>query len=220
MHAMTVIVAQHLDLVVAKQLDELLDVHATVLEQLLSTGPRRGVGVLQLLPPPHDGDTAPAAASDRLDDDRVAELFGDVVRVVERVDRVVGARHQRHAGFLHHAFGQGLVADTSHDIWLGADERDMGFGTDFSEIRILGEKTVARMDGIGVGHLGGLDDGRYIQIAAFGGGRSNADGLVGQLNHPRTRVGAEYTATVFTPNSRQAQERGTAISPRLAISTF
>jgi hypothetical protein len=38
------------------------------------------------------------------------------------------------------------------------------------------------MDGLGIGHLGGGDDGGHVQIALGGGRRPDADGFVGQAH--------------------------------------
>ncbi len=65
---------------------------------------------------------------------------------------------------------------------MRADEHEPGTLDLFREIRVLGEKAVARMDRLGVGHLSGADDRRYVQIARGRGRRADAYGFVGELD--------------------------------------
>jgi hypothetical protein len=58
------------------------------------------------------------------------------------------------------------------------------------EIRVLGEKAVARVDRVGTALLGGCDQLRGVEIALAARGRSDADRLVGRArrrDRPRSR---------------------------------
>ena len=130
----------------------------------------------------------PAAAGHRLDNDRESNL----------------ARQQR---FLRSSTGPGvpgimgtptpaialrarrLVAH--HPDLLGgrADELDVGRGARLGELRVLGEKPVAGVNGISAGDLGGGDDARDLQVRLLGGRGADADIIVRKAHMQRFPVG-------------------------------
>src|SRR5262249_25492585 len=57
------------------------------------------------------------------------------------------------------------------------------------EVRALGEKPVAGMDGVGAGDLGGADHGRDVQVAVGAPRRADAHVLVRELDVERVLVG-------------------------------
>jgi hypothetical protein len=57
----------------------------------------------------------------------------------------------------------------------GPMKRDVAAFADLREVGVLGEESVAGVDGVGAGDLGGADDRRDLEVA-FGGGRPDADG--------------------------------------------
>ena len=70
-----------------------------------------------------------------------------------------------------------------------ADELDVAGLADFGEVRVLREQSVAGMNGVDVGDLGGADDGGNIQIALRQLRRADADGFVGKADVQRVPVG-------------------------------
>jgi hypothetical protein len=50
------------------------------------------------------------------------------------------------------------------------------------EVGVLGEKAVAGVDRLGVGHLGSADDRRDVEVARRRRRRADADRLVGELH--------------------------------------
>src|SRR5256885_6439641 len=50
------------------------------------------------------------------------------------------------------------------------------------KVGVLAEKAVAGVDGLGVGHLGGRDDGRHVEVAQRRRRGADAHGLIGQLD--------------------------------------
>ena len=106
-----VMIAEHLELDVARVLDVLLDVDVADAERRFGLALRGLERLRQLAWRADDAHAAAAAAGDRLDDHRVAELLGDLLRLVLAVDRAVAARQDRHAGLLHRAARARLVAD-------------------------------------------------------------------------------------------------------------
>ena len=53
-------------------------------------------------------------------------------------------------------------------------------GEDFGEARILRQKSVAGMHGVGAGDLAGGEQRRNVEIAVLGGRRADADAFVGE----------------------------------------
>ncbi len=62
-------------------------------------------------------------------------------------------------------------------------------GQDFRKARILGEKSVAGMHGVGTGDLASRKQRRNIQITVFGGRRADADAFVGEPHVHGIRIG-------------------------------
>ena len=75
-----------------------------------------------------------------------------------------------------------LFSHEAEDVRWRADESDMGRFADLSEVGILGEKPIPRMDGVHIGDFRGADDVRDVQIAIPAARRTDADGFVGKAN--------------------------------------
>ena len=189
-HGVLVLVGQHLDLDVARVLQELFHVDRRVAEGGTRLGARglhgmdqRGLGV-------HDAHAASATAASGLDDHRVADGAGradDLLRVFGQ--SAFGAGHAGHAGLDHGLFGRDLVTHDADGLGRGADEGEAAGFDALGEVGVLGQEAVAGVDGLGVGHLGGRDDGRHVQVALRRGGWADADGLVGQAHVLGVAVG-------------------------------
>ena len=92
-----------------------------------------------------------------------------------------GARGHGDARFGRGHAGLGFVAHPGDGARVGADELQADPLADLGEAGVLGEETVAGMDGVGASKLSGGDDRRYVQVAAHRRRRADADRLVGQL---------------------------------------
>ena len=140
-----VVVGEHLELDVARLLEEFLHVDLGVAEggERLGLGDadrvqQRGVGV-------HDAHAAAAAAARCLDDHRVADILGDAevfVRIL--AERAVGPGHAGHAGCLHDLDRRDLVAHEADGLRARADEDEAALLDPLGEIRVLRQKAVAR----------------------------------------------------------------------------
>src|SRR5204862_4187183 len=91
------------------------------------------------------------AAGSRLYDHGVLDFFGKLHALLDRREQAVRSRNDRHAGLLHGVFCRRLVAHGIDHRRRGADELDAVLMTNGGELSALGEKTIAWMDGIGVG---------------------------------------------------------------------
>ena len=74
-------------------------------------------------------------------------------------------------------------------LGLGTDEMDVVLGQDFGKARVLRQKAVARMHGVGAGDLAGGEQRRNVEIAVARGGRADADALVGEPHMHGVLVG-------------------------------
>ena len=74
----------------------------------------------------------------------IADVLGDLERLVFALDRAVAAGQHRHAGLLHRAARLGLVAEQPDHVRVGADEADVARLAHFGEVGALGQEAVAR----------------------------------------------------------------------------
>ena len=68
------------------------------------------------------------------------------------------ARHQRHLRFRHQRLGFALAAHGADGGRRRADKDDLRLGAGLGEGGVLRQEAIARMDRLGAGPLGGLDD--------------------------------------------------------------
>ena len=104
-----------------------------------------------------------------------------------RRQRAVGTGHARHAGALHGLDGRDLVAHETDGLGARADEHEAALFHALGEIGVFREKPVARVDRLGVGDLGGADDGRDVEVAFGGARRADAHRFVGEAHVPWRR---------------------------------
>ena len=125
---------------------------------------------------------APASpAGGSLDHQGIANVFcgGDEFVVAGVVPFITG--YHGDTGLLHGDFGPTLAAHQFDSRGWRANEDQAGIFAGIGEGGILGEEAVARVDAVGAGFAGGLEDGIAVQV---GGGhlcRANADGFVGHF---------------------------------------
>ncbi len=130
-----------------------------------------------------------AAAGRGLDHHRIADLVGDLQRVLLVLDGAEEAGNGRDLGFGREFLGFDLVAHGRDRRRVRPDERDPGRSQRLGEGRALREKSVARMNGFGSGRLAGGDDLLDHQIGLRRRRRADADRLVGHGDVQRVLVG-------------------------------
>src|SRR5699024_282862 len=79
-------------------------------------------------------------------------------------------------------FGGDLVAHGPDGVRVGAEEDDAGGLAGRGELRVLRQESVAGVDGLRSGRLGGGDDLVDAQIRFGGGGRAQVHGGIGGLD--------------------------------------
>ena len=167
----------------------------------------------------HTAHAAAATPADRLDDHRITDRAGDLTyrRWVLR-QRGVWPGDAWHPGRQHCPLGRDLVAHGADDNGRRSDKRDPRRLHSRREFSILRQETIAGMDCLGTGGLGGKQDGRLVEVAAGRGGRADAHRLIGVSHEACVTIGdrmrgdrpdAQGTASALDPNGD---------FPRLAIS--
>jgi hypothetical protein len=174
-------VREHLHLDVPQALQEALRVDGPVAEAGPRLPARREKGVVYRVLALDDAHPLAPAPGARLDDQRVADLGADPLHLSGAPAEAVGARRDRDARPLRRLPGRGLVPHHRDYPGGGADELQAHALQDLGEARVLGEKPVAGVDGLGTRQLGGGDDGGHVQVALGGGRGSYADRFVGEL---------------------------------------
>ena len=132
-----------------------------------------------------------AAARCGLDEHRVADavrLFDDDLRVFR--GRVAGpAGHDGHAGIGEELLGGELVAHRPNDLRLGSDERDARIVTGLGEFRVLGEESVAGVDGVDIVLFGDFDDSIAAEVRLRRSLSFEGIGFIGGEDVRRSAVG-------------------------------
>jgi hypothetical protein len=175
-------VAEHLDLDVARILDELLDEHPVVAEARLGLRAGQCEALLGLLRAVGDAHALAAAAGRGLDHHGIADLGGDPHRLPGVGDFAQEPRHRRYLGPGRRFLALDLVAHGGDRARVGPDEGDAGLGQRDRERLALGEKPVARMHRLGSGLPAGLDDLLDDEIGLRRRRRPDGDRLVRHLD--------------------------------------
>ena len=76
----------------------------------------------------------------------------------------VGAGHEGNVGLLHVLAGLGFGAQHLHRLGRGADEDDSGLAAGAGELRVLGEESVAGMDGFGSAAARGFENPGNVEV--------------------------------------------------------
>ncbi len=136
-----------------------------------------------------DAHALAAAAGGGLDHDGIADLVGDLDRVLVVLDHAEIAGHGRDLGLGGRLLGFDLVAHRGDGARIGTDEDDAGLCQRARKGLALGQEAVAGMHGLGAGLAAGLDDLVDHQVAFGGRRRADLDGLVGHFDVQRVAVG-------------------------------
>ena len=178
-----VLVGNDLNFDVARVLEKLLHIHRRVVERCAGLGLGHGHGVDQRRLGVHYTHAAPAAAARRFDDHRVAHRLGnalDLYRVFRQFP--FRSRHAGHARTDHGLLGRHLIAHDADGLRGWPDELEAAFLNALGKIGVFAQETIAGVDGLCIGHLGGRNNRRHIEVAQGRRRRSNANRFFSQLD--------------------------------------
>ncbi len=184
-----VFIGQHLELDVARILDELLHVKFAVAECIRRLGVGRMEKIGQLVGRAHNPHAAPAAAGLGLQNDREPNLLCPLLRLFHGGENAVGAGQNRHLGLLHRLARLFFLAHQPRHFRRRSNELDIRSAANLGEVRVLAQQAVARMNRVDVSDLSGRDHRGHIQIAVAQPRRTNADCLVGKTDVQRIAIG-------------------------------
>ncbi len=184
-----VLVAEHLDLDVARIDDELLDEDAVVAKGGGGFRARPGKALDHLVGLIGDAHAFAAAAGRRLQHDGIADLIGDLDRLLAVFDDAEMARNHTDFGFGGEFFQLDLVAHRLDRARIGSDEDDALVRERLGEGGALGEETVARMNRLGARLLAGRDNLVDQQIRLPRRRRPEMNLLVRHLDMQRVLIG-------------------------------
>ena len=188
-HVVTVGVAEDLHFDVARALDVLFQEDLLVAEgagRLALAGGEVGGELLRLVHPAH---ALAAAPGGRLDEHGEADALGFFLQERRILVVAVVAGRDRHVGLHHQRLGRRLRPHGADRCRARSDEDDAGRDARLREIGVLGEKAVPGMERFRAGALRRGEDDLDRQVRLARRRRPDADGLVGETDVPRVRVG-------------------------------
>ena len=203
MDGIAVGVGKHLQLDMPRRRNIFLDQHAGVAERTFGLALRalqRRVEIDVPIDAPH---ALAAAAGDRLDQHRIADLVGLLFEEGRLLTLAVIARHDRHAGLLHQRLGAVLQPHGADRRGRRPDEHDARLGAGLREFGVLGEKSVARMDALRAGLARHLDQPVDDEIALGRGRRTDRIGLVALPDMERLGIGLRIDRDGAKPKPRR-----------------
>ena len=187
-----VLVAEHLDLDMARLRHELLDEDAVVAERAFRLVLRGLEALARLRVVPGDAHALAAAAGRRLDHDRIADFAGDLHRLVRIRDQAHMAGHGGYPGLGGELLRGDLVAHRLDRVDRRADEGDARRLQRFGEGGVLRQEAVARMHRIRAG-LDCVDDlvDHDIGLAEGAGPICTASSAISLMQRIGIRIGID-----------------------------
>ena len=158
MNDVTVMISHNLKLDVMRIDDEFFDVYVPVPKSFLGFMTRPTKCRHQARFVVRHAHAAAATACCRFDHHRIADFLRNLNRILLRLHNSIASRRNRHTGFPRKSPSSVFVAHGLHCTRRGTDEFNIAALADFSEMRVLGEKSIARMDRIDVANLGRAHD--------------------------------------------------------------
>src|SRR5919201_213652 len=188
MYDAPVSIGHYLELDVVRVDDEFLDVDVAISERLFglqSCAVKGGDETWLVMRGAH---AAPAATRHGFDHHRVSDFFRDLSRLFFVIHHPITSRCDWNPGFARGHPGGVLVAHQTHRVRRRTDKLYVAAFAYFGEVRVLGEKPVAGMNGIDIADFRRAHDPVDFQIAVRTRWRADANRLVGQLEVERLDV--------------------------------
>jgi hypothetical protein len=181
-------ISQDLKLDVPRALDVLFDVDGAIPKSFLRLATCNVVFLGKGYIVVGNAHAAPAAASNRLNDNRITNFSRDLHRFGLGLNWPVGSRNDRNAGLLHGVLSNRLITHHLDGSRLGANELDITRLALLGKLGVFRKKTVAWMDRIYVGDLGRADNPIGPEVAFGALVSTDADRLIRELDVQRLNV--------------------------------
>ena len=199
-HHVTVIVGEDLHLDVTWVRDQPLDVQRAVAESGRRFAPRRLDRFVNLDGLEDVAHPLAAAAGRRLDERGQADALDRLTDAAIGLIAGCFARHDRHAGRGDQSPRVDLRSHLRDDVRRRPDEDQSGGRAGGRERRVLGEKSVARVDGIRARRARGLEQLRHAEVAVVRGRRPDGDRMIRRRDVPRRCVGGRVDGDALYPH--------------------
>ena len=183
-----VAVGHDLEFHVVRILDEALDVDIGTAEAGLGLVPGGVEGGDKTRFVQRRAHPAAAPAGGGFDHHRETDLLGDLEGLGLGLDDALGAGSHRNAKFRRGGAGLVLVPHHRDDAGGGTDELHVAALAELGEPRIFGKESVARVDRVDIGDLGGREDRLHVQVGVGAFGGPDADGIVGEMDVHRVHI--------------------------------
>src|SRR6266542_3862709 len=108
--------------------------------------------------------SASASARGRFDHYRVTDLLRDFDCVALCLNNSIASRRHGHPGFSRRSACRILIAHRLHSLRRRSNELDIAAFTDFREMGVLSEKSVAGMNRIDIANLGSAHDAVDLEV--------------------------------------------------------
>ena len=177
-HTLTLRVAEHLDLDVARPRDITFDQHGIVTEAVDRFALARRERGLELFGLRHDAHSFATTARAGLDQHRVTDGIGFALEQRQVLVGPVVTRYQRHTGLFHQLFRSRLQTHGLDGRRRWPDEDEAGVGAGLRETVVLAQEAVTRVHRLRAGGKRCLDDARAEQVTLFRRRRADVHGLV------------------------------------------
>ena len=146
--ALAVLVGQNLDFDVARPLDGAFEINRSVAERGSRFAHRLPESSLELGRVAHHAQALAAAASDRFQSNRKADVVGCSAHVLDRLKRFKGARDDGYASGLHQFARLSLEPEIAHRLGRRSDKDQPSIDARLGETSVLGQKAIPRMDSV------------------------------------------------------------------------
>ena len=179
MHHIAMLVAKDLELDMVRTFDKLLDIDGVVAKARHSLRLAGVVCLGNIFGTVNETHTLATATHRSLDHHREADSLAHAHSLFSRIELILGARNDRNTGSDHVAASLDLVAHIDHGLRIRAYEGYALSLTATSELSVLAQEAIARVDGIDLMFLGHFDNLIDTKITFVGRSGTNALCLVG-----------------------------------------
>src|ERR1041384_6904514 len=176
---LAVVISENLNFDMPRSLDVFFNQQRSAPKTLLGFATGRFNRVYKLTLIANDSHAFAAAARRSFDQNGQADFNSYLTEDLNRLIFTVIAWNNRHTCRSHQLAGRALQPHLANRIRLRADEGDIRGFAGLGEIGDLGKKAVTRMNRVGAGSSGGINDSIDVEVRVFAWSGSDVNGLIG-----------------------------------------